>query len=168
MKKFSVYACIFILSLLLISCNNPNNEGEGKNPGLETGSQTNNSQGSSFPNSNESATQDSYDVETNDDGTLQWSGNQFSKEIPEPDFGEIISFYANYKEFSCNIKNASIENARDYMEMLKETGYTKNSNTDDSNYAGFDVLIYEADNGKYFVKIGYLSNLMTIIVNNAE
>ena len=93
----------------------------------------------------------------------EWPDNDCTKPIPKPDFATVISYvYSEADGFSANVKDVTPEEIRTYIDEVKKLGFTNSPVTEDTNYGGFDVISYEADNGEYIFKIGYTMNVATI------
>ena len=110
--------------------------------------------------------------ETTSQPETSWPVNEYTSQIPVPDFGKVITYSVNDSEgFSANLRDISLEEIRGYVKALKDAGFTQNAKEDDSSLTdsasmmSFDIVQYEADNGKYAVGVAYVMNIATIRIS---
>ncbi len=100
-------------------------------------------------------------VETGSD----WPDNTFTKQIPKADFATVIGYTSSEADgFSVNLKDVDTDEVRAYIDAVKKLGFVNSPVAEDTQYGGFEVVSYEADNGEYFFKIGYTMNVATVTV----
>ncbi|MDR1927519.1 MAG: hypothetical protein LBQ33_02640, partial [Oscillospiraceae bacterium] len=101
------------------------------------------------------------------DGTIftaQWPENEFTKQVPKPDF-DVAFGGTSDSEFSVLCANASVDALRDYTKQLKKKGFDKNAETTDESVFGMTTYSYSAENGKgYAVEVASALGMNVITI----
>ena len=91
-------------------------------------------------------------VVTNADGSTgqlggDWPSNEFTKQVPKPSFGLTAASTDEYS-FSVAFIGVGIDDLRDYVDELKDEGFTENVENEDTSVFGIEMFMYAASNGK--------------------
>lgn len=93
-----------------------------------------------------------------------WPKNDFTKQVPKPDF-QPTAANTQEKSFSVAFVDAKVEDIRNYVEELKNAGFTVNATNKDVEVFGVVAYAYTASNGNgYKVEVTYAQDMcgMTI------
>ncbi len=95
-----------------------------------------------------------WTIKSSDGGEGQfggnWPENDFTKLLPKPDFS-LLAANTTDSEFSVAFQNVTVEQIKDYVEQVKEKGFTLESETTDREAAGMAVYMYKAQNAEGYV-----------------
>lgn len=127
MKKYLAVFLALLMVLSLAACgggnDTPDPSGSG-DPGTSQQEQTDNSDNDTEDNSDSPVLTGDADDETkpenNDD---KWPDNDFTKQIPAPDFA-VSSAFVMGNIFTAVLEDITVDELRSYAEQVKEAGYT--------------------------------------------
>ena len=91
-------------------------------------------------------------VITNEDGSTgqlggDWPENEYTKQVPKPPFGLTAAGTDEYG-FSVAFIGVETDDLRDYVEKLKDKGFTKDVESEDTEMFGIVMFTYAASNSK--------------------
>lgn len=91
-------------------------------------------------------------VITNEDGSTgqlggEWPSNEFTKQVPKPPF-ELTAASTEESAFSVAFLGVDLDDLRDYVEELKDKGFTKDVESEDTEAFGIVMFTYAASNSK--------------------
>ena len=96
--------------------------------------------------------------------TAGWPENEFTKQVPKPNFETSLGIPTDGNEFSV-LCGASLEQLREYTKELKKAGFKKNESTTDQSAFGMTVYNYTASNGKgYTVEVNSALGVTSITI----
>ncbi len=109
-------------------------------------------------------------IGTDDEGTTQiggeWPNNEFTKQVPKPDFGELFGASTQEKSFVVMFTDAKMDDVRAYIEKVKAKGFTINPETTDETAMGVTALSYTAENAAgYKVEIASVVGMNSITIS---
>lgn len=93
-----------------------------------------------------------------------WPENEFTKQVPKP---ELQPTAANIQEksFSVAFVDAKVEDIRDYVEELKEAGFTVDATNKDVEVFGVVAYAYTASDGAgYKVEVTYAQDMCGLTI----
>ncbi len=74
-----------------------------------------------------------------------WPENEFTKLLPKPDM-ELLAASENEQEFTVGFLNATVEQVKDYVEKVKDKGFTVDAQTSDQTVGDMVIYSYTAQN----------------------
>lgn len=91
-------------------------------------------------------------VVTNEDGSIgqlggDWPSNEYTKQVPKPPFGLTAASTDEYG-FNVAFLGVKLEDLREYVEELKDKGFTKDVESEDTETFGIVIFSYAASNSK--------------------
>ena len=91
-------------------------------------------------------------VDTNEDGSTgqlggDWPSNEFTKQVPKPPF-ELTAASTEESAFSVAFLGVDLDDLRDYVEELKNKGFTEDVESEDTEVFGIVMFTYAASNSK--------------------
>ena len=112
-------------------------------------------------------------VVTNEDGSTgqlggDWPSNDYTKQVPKPPFGLTA---ASTDEYGFNVAfiGVDLEDLRDYVEELKDKGFTKDVESEDTETFGIVIFSYAASNSKgYRVEVTSAMGMCGMTITKEE
>lgn len=93
-----------------------------------------------------------------------WPENNFTKQVPKPDF-QPTAANTQEKSFSVAFVDAKVEDIRNYVEELKNVGFTVNVENKDVEVFGVVAYSYKASNeAGYRVEVTYAQDMCGLII----
>ena len=91
-------------------------------------------------------------VVANEDGSTgqlggDWPSNEFTKQVPKPTF-ELTAASTEESAFTVAFLGVDLDDLRDYVEDLKDKGFTKDVESEDTEMFGIVMFTYAASNSK--------------------
>jgi len=104
-----------------------------------------------------------YNIGDDTDFTAQWPDNQFTRQVPKPDFA--VSFGSiSETEYVALSDIVTVQQLRNYVIKLQKAGFSQNAESTDEYVFGLSLFSYVADNGKgYQVDVEVTSSTATSI-----
>ena len=140
MKKLLVIALVLLMTLSLAACGNGNES-----------TTTAGNDNSSVPTSTPATELTSAPTSAPDNSTAapganeNWPDNEFTKLVPQPTL-TMISAKTDEKSFSVQFTNATNENIKAYIELVKVAGFNLHAETELETEMGMDQIIFHAQN----------------------
>lgn len=92
----------------------------------------------------------SWNFQNNDGSVSQYGGdwpeNEMTKLVPKPSF-TLMASNTEETEFSVVFSGADIDQIREYVKQVKESGFDQDENVTDQELQGVAIYAYEASNG---------------------
>ena len=108
---------------------------------------------------------------SDEDGTAttqfggQWPDNEFTRQVPKPDFEELFGATTDGNTFTVLFTDTDNSKMRTYIETVKAEGFTIDASTTDETALGFPVLSYTAKNtAGYEITVSSAMGVNTIII----
>lgn len=91
-----------------------------------------------------------------------WPSNEFTKMIPKPDFGTMLTAAVTDGEFTASFLEVKVEQVRDYAQKVKAAGFSANPEVTDQALGELVVYEYSAEKGERTVSVVYSFGTMVI------
>jgi len=99
----------------------------------------------------------------------QWPDNEFTRQVPKPDFGELLGAVTSEESFYVMFMDTELDEVRAYIETVKAKGFTINAETTDETAMGVTALSYIAENSAgYKVEITSVVGMNSITISKGE
>ena len=93
------------------------------------------------------------------DGSAEWPDTEYTKQIPKPGVGNLVLCHLSTVGFEAGFDTVSIDDARNYGDLLKEAGFTIGLEISDSEDAASPRYRYNADNSSgYHVEMSWIES----------
>ena len=93
-----------------------------------------------------------------------WPENEFTKQVPKPKF-QPTAANTQEKSFSVAFVDAKVEDIRNYVEELKNAGFTVNAENKDVEVFGVVAYSYKASNeAGYLVEVTYAQDMCGLTI----
>ena len=110
-------------------------------------------------------TDDSGDNGDNPELAYDWPDNEFTKQLPKPDF-ENIMVVTDEESMTVVAMNSTVEEAREYAEKLKKAGFTESLDENERKVEGAVVYSFTASNGKgYEISMIHTSGMTNVSIS---
>jgi len=91
-------------------------------------------------------------VVANEDGSTgqlggEWPSNEYTKQVPKPPFG-LTAVSTDEYGFNVAFQGVKLDELREYVEELKDKGFTKDVESEDTEMFGIVMFTYAASNSK--------------------
>jgi len=94
--------------------------------------------------------------------SAQWPENEFTRQVPKPDFEVGLGATATETEFSFICVGTSLDQLREYVKELQQAGFTKNAESTDM----LGMYSYTANNGRgYAVTVSSVLGIHTLSIS---
>lgn len=91
-----------------------------------------------------------------------WPDNDFTKLLPKPDF-EVSAANTDSEMFSAMFSGVTVEQIKEYAEMVKAAGFTVDPQTEDQDVMGMVMFTYTASNADgYTVNVYFAANTSSV------
>lgn len=170
MKKIFVLLLTVSMGIFLIACGRDEQTSNKTENGELVSEEDVQETGVSDENASISFSDDGIQI-SDEEGVVslggEWPDNEYTKCIPKPSFGTISFTQVSETEgFIVQFSGATIDDTKQYIEVLRDAGYTENEELfDGSEIEGLETYEFSAQNSDgVFVCVDYALEIFMITV----
>lgn len=143
MKKLCLFTLICLLVFSLVACSSPGKITD-ENPDSE-------STGDNYRPDGGTVTYEGESGEEVNIGGNEWPTDMIAEDLPKLNAGEVSAAYNSANACMITVDNVKKEQFEDYLEGIKDLGYTENA----LDISSGESIHYYAENGEFGIQITY-------------